>query len=367
MSVGFTQTPSRRENEHVASQRRPCAPGEATFLTLDQWQAFVESHPQSIVFHHRRWIELILQQYGGKCIIPAVRRDGRIATAVPLIETRSPSGKRRLTSLPFSDCVPVLSDAADPTVDVRECMDLVRDRQYGSVVIRSDRPLGDAPAGDGGVRHVLGLRAYAEISDAYDAKLRSNLRRNRRRAEENQVVLHDRTDADAMEAFYRLHVMTRRRLGVPVQSKRFFERLQTMILAGGLGHIAVVEKDARAIGAAVFLVFNQTVIYKYSAADPAAVEHRPTELILEDAIRTAAEAGRHFFDFGGTAKSNEGLRWFKCKWGAVESNAYQVYFQGEPRPRPEDSRLVRLTSRVIQRSPPVVCRLLGEAFYRFSQ
>jgi CelD/BcsL family acetyltransferase involved in cellulose biosynthesis len=140
-----------------------------------------------------------------------------------------------------------------------------------------------------------------------------------------------------------------------------------VIIAAGLGYVSIAEWNGQAIAAAVFLVFNQTVIYKYGASDPLALELRPNELILDEAIRQGAQEGRRFFDFGVTAKSNQGLRRFKSKWGAVESDAHYVYFAGQPRPRPEDSRLVRLASSVIRRSPPVVCRLLGEALYRFSQ
>jgi CelD/BcsL family acetyltransferase involved in cellulose biosynthesis len=337
---------------------------EAIFLTLNQWQAFVDSYPAGTAFHHRRWIELIVQQYGGECIIPAVRRGGRIATAVPFIETRSLTGKRKLISLPYSDCVPVLSEHDDPAHDLRLCIEPLLRRSYHSVVIRSDRELAGAASASDCVRHTIDMgRALAEVRGRYDKSLRRNLRK----AESLGLRFTRRTDPAAMEVFYQLHAMTRRKLGVPVQPKRFFVRLHEMIVAGGLGFVALVEHERRPIAAGVFLLFKQTMIYKYGASDPAALEHRPNEFLMDHAIGLAAEEGCTQFDFGITANRNEGLRRFKRKWGAVETVAYHVYLAGEPRPRAEDSRLLKAASFVIRRSPPVVCRLLGEAFYRFSQ
>jgi hypothetical protein len=316
------------------------------------------------VFHHRRWIELILEQYGGDCLIPAVRRDGTITTAIPFLEVRGISARRRLISLRFSDCVPVLTWADDPADDVRACAASLLERGYRSIVVRSERPLGDAPYSTECVRHVLNLdRPLAELQAGFESRLRRNLRK----AAASGLSFEFRTDAAAMEEFYRLHVMTRRKLGLPVQPKRFLMRLQAVMMEEGLGFTGVVKREHRPIAAGVFLLFGKTMIYKYGASDPHALEHRPNEFLMENAIRHGVEMNCTAFDFGVTARTNEGLRRFKSKWGAVEEDAYDVYLAGAPRRRSANSRLVKLASTAIRRSPPLVCRLLGEAFYRFSQ
>jgi lipid II:glycine glycyltransferase (peptidoglycan interpeptide bridge formation enzyme) len=237
-------------------------------------------------------------------------------------------------------------------------------RGYNAIVVRSDRPLAGAAIANDGVRHTIDLyRPLPEIRAQFD----KNLVRNLRKAESHKLRFQRRDDPAAMEAFYRLHGMTRRKLGVPVQPKRFFTRLQEMVVAPGLGFVALVEKDGRPIAAGIFLAFNRTMIYKYGASDPAALEHRPNEFLMDHAIRLAVHQGCVGFDFGVTANSNEGLRRFKRKWGAAESEANYSYLVGQPRPRAEDSRWVKAASLVIRRSPLVVCRALGEAFYRFSQ
>src|SRR5215475_4066167 len=79
------------------------------YLDLAEWQEFVDSQPDSTAFHHRKWIEMIQQQYQMKIYIPCLRDAGQIQVAIPFLSTRTLYGARKLISLPFSDCLPILS------------------------------------------------------------------------------------------------------------------------------------------------------------------------------------------------------------------------------------------------------------------
>jgi lipid II:glycine glycyltransferase (peptidoglycan interpeptide bridge formation enzyme) len=192
------------------------------------------------------------------------------------------------------------------------------------------------------------------------------VQRNVQKARRAGLEFAQRTDADAMEAFYRLHVLTRRKLGVPVQPKRFFRLLWQRLIARGLGYVALVLKQAEPIAAGVFLTFNNTVTYKYAASQPAALADRPNDWLVYNALRIAAEDGYRVFDFGISALKQEGLRRFKRGWGAVEIDVHTAQLVGRATTPVEESILFRVTSRVIRHSPAVVCRSLGEVFYRFA-
>ena len=94
-----------------------------------------------------------------------------------------------------------------------------------------------------------------------------------------------------METFYRLHVMTRQKLGVPVQPKSFFRRLSEQVLQRGFGFVGVVTKENEPIAAAVFLTYNNRMIYKYAASHSNALEHRPNDCLVHNAIQLATEEG----------------------------------------------------------------------------
>ena len=345
-----------------------CATGylERAELDLEEWQAYVAAHPRSTPFHHRRWIETLIDQYGFRPFIPAVKSGDRVRAAVPFLAGRSLKGRVRMTSLPFSDCVEVLShddEASDQLVSYLRS----EPPACHSMSIRTDRPL-ESPAvaeetPTDWVRHELAVdRPVQELKSQFP----SSLKRNLRSAERAGLVFSRRCDTEAMEIFYRLHVKTRRQKGIPVQPRGYFRRLLEGVLQQGLGYVGVVTHEDRPVAAAVYLHFNGTVVYKYGASAADALSVRPNEWLMYQAICLASEEGNSRFDFGVSARDQEGLRRYKRKWGAVESDVYTVPLVGPAESPHHDSAAVKIAAGVIRRSPTIVCRMLGEVFYRFA-
>ncbi|MCP4777205.1 MAG: hypothetical protein GY880_23540, partial [Planctomycetaceae bacterium] len=51
---------------------------DLNWLTLEQWEGFVETFVEHSSFHDRQWIELIQNQYGFKLHIPALANGDEI-------------------------------------------------------------------------------------------------------------------------------------------------------------------------------------------------------------------------------------------------------------------------------------------------
>ena len=77
-------------------------------------------------------------------------------------------------------------------------------------------------------------------------------------------VVRGESAAD-VETFYRLHLQTRRRLGVPVQPRRFFALLLERVIRTGLGFVLTAHRDNVPVAGALFCAWNGTVMCKYSA------------------------------------------------------------------------------------------------------
>ena len=116
----------------------------------------------------------------------------------------------------------------------------------------------------------------------------------------------------------RLHVETRRRLGLPVQPRRFFRLLWRHVIETGVGRLFLAEVDGRPAAGAVFLGWNRMLLYKYGASDPVLWPLRPNNLLFSEAIAWACDAGYESLDFGRTNLDSLSLRRFKLSWGAVE-------------------------------------------------
>src|SRR5262249_7797143 len=157
---------------------------------------------------------------------------------------------------------------------------------------------------------------------------------------------------------------TRRRQGVPVQPRRFFRLLWENTITTGLGSVLIVEVSAQPIAAAVFLAWNETVIYKFGASDPSAWSLRPNHLLFWHAIRAACEQEFRWFDFGRTDAGQEGLRNFKLSWGAAEEPLAYERLGGNPGSPPTEGMAARMLGPLIRHSPLLLCRASGEILYR---
>ena len=332
-------------------------------FSLEEWQNLVDSQSDATPFHHQNWIKLIAEQYRLRIEIPALIQDGTV-TALPFIETRSITGRRKLVSLPFTDCMRIITTDASKITTFLAALQEDSFCKGRPVLVKTDQALDCPLQPQVSFRHELPL--VGSVDDIV-AAYRPSLRRNLRHADCRSLRYERCHDVAALEDFYRLHTLTRRRLGVPVQPKAFFRRLLDRMIKPGLGAIGVVFDGRSAVAAAVLLELNGTVLYKYGASDPKALNLRPNDFLFDQAIRQAFDQGFRRFDFGVTAHSEAGLRRFKRKWGSTETTVSCYAVSGPIPVSVRDSRFLRLASTMIRKSPTFVCRALGGSFYKYSQ
>jgi CelD/BcsL family acetyltransferase involved in cellulose biosynthesis len=330
------------------------------------WTGLLERSPEATIFHHPAWLELLRRQYGYEMRAWCLRGPDGIEAGIPVARISSRLTGSRLVSLPFSDsCPPLLTGEEDPVAlaGLAEALAAESRRCGLDLTVRATLPA----AARGFVRERFVSHELRLDPDpaAVEAGMAKNQIQAARKARREGLRGERRTDRAALDAFYALHLRTRRRLGVPTQPRRFIHRFAELF-ERGLGFVWLVEERGEPLAAAVFLTYNGTVTYKYSASDSARLAKRPNNLLLLEAIRWCCEAGYRRFDFGRTELENEGLRAFKRSWGATELDlAYTCLGDRAPDPEPEPGSLrERAMSKTIQRSPALVGRLAGEALYR---
>ena len=329
-----------------------------------RWRAAVERSAHGCVYHHPAWLRVLHQQYRYPLMACGVVNGEReIVAGLPLARVESRLTGKRLVALPFSDvCPPLIADHADgdAATALAHGVAALHSRLGIDVEVReSVLPLPDASRRPPFYHHTLALRPGAK---AIEAGFASSVRRAIRRAAREGVSVRQATDGAALDAFYALHLLTRRRLGIPTQPKRFIDQLAG-VFDQGLGFVLLAEWQDQPIAASVFLSFNGTVTYKYGASDREHQRKRPNNAVMAEAIKISCATGGQAFDFGRTDLEDEGLRAFKRSWGAEEREL--AYTRLSRRPRGQGRAGVPDVMRtVISRSPPIVGRLAGRVLYR---
>ncbi|HEY5482866.1 MAG TPA: GNAT family N-acetyltransferase [Propionibacteriaceae bacterium] len=328
-----------------------------------RWAEFTSSHPAASPFHIPAWSVLVAECYGFEAFVLAVRdTDNGILAGIPVVAVPSLLGKPRWVSLPFSDSCPLL---AAPGVRVDEVAGALREHVLASGA-RELELRTRLPAADGlypvevGYNYLLALPR-----DPAGLHLSKGHRQNRNLAARGGVRVTRGSTTDDVAAFYRLHTLTRRRQGVPVQPRRFFELVGERLLARGSGFVATATLNGEVVAAGLFLTHNGTIVAKYRASDPA---HRDTGagfLVDWEAIAAACGEGYHTLDLGRTDHGEEGQRRYKTGWGAVEEPLIYTH-AADQAPKAAALRGGRFSKAIIRHSPLWVPRAIGEVLYRWT-
>lgn len=331
-------------------------------LNDPRWAEFVDRCPQASIFHHRAWLGLLNECYRYPLAAAAVLdAAGRPVAGLPLALISSRLTGRRLVALPFSDvCPPLLVPGGSP-----EALQVLAETVEGEGRRRDLRLEVRAPFVQLGRPvdrfhlHVVDLRdGLGEVERRYASRARRHARKARRMG----VEVRQRVDGEALEAFYALHLRTRRRLGVPTQPKAFVRALAGLF-ARELGFVALARFEGRTVAAAVFLRAGGTLTYKYGASDERYLHTRPNNLIFAQVIEWACDQGLATLDLGRTDFEQEGLSAFKRSLGATEETLAYTY-GGTVRKPSTPSWTGRAATQLIRKSPPAVGAAIGEVLYR---
>jgi CelD/BcsL family acetyltransferase involved in cellulose biosynthesis len=330
-------------------------------LADERWQTFVATSPNATIFHHVEWLRLLHAQYGYRMLAHCVvDSDERIVAGLPLAHVRSRLTGNRLVALPFSDLCPFAFDATASDHARQLLLASLREEHERlgiDIEVRAAAP-GLPVSGKGFYHHEIPL---GQDLDAVRSRFVSNVRRGITRATREGIEVRRGTGVEELDAFYRLHLRTRQRQGVPTQPRRFIRRFARLFDAG-LGFVLLAVSDDQPVAAALYLNWGDTLTYKYGASAPEHLNKRPNHAIFMESIRWGCEHGATALDLGRTDLDNEGLRSFKRGWGGDEREL--VYTALSRRPKTADSGVPSLARTLITRTPAMTGRLAGLALYR---
>lgn len=333
-------------------------------VTDPTWAEFTHTHPGATPFHLPEWASLIADCYGFPTFALVLRDTGDdIVAGIPVVAVRSPFRGLRWVSLPYSDtCEMLVREGVDQAAVMEKVRAHVLDGPAIELEVRSELPLSaDVHAVAVGYNHVVDLP-----EDPANLRPHKSHRHCRNRASRMGVRVDRGVSAEHVATFYRLHTLTRRRHGVPVQPHRFFEMLGERLIAPGRGFVSIANYEGQPVAAALFIGHNGTLVAKYGASDPDHSDLGAGHLIDWDSMVAGCIEGYKRLDLGRTDFGADGLRYYKVSWGAIEYPLSYSHVSSTPPMSAGVPRMGGLSKRIIRHSPVWVCRGIGEVFYRWS-
>ena len=328
-----------------------------------EWDDAISTHPDATIFHSTAWARVLVDTYGHRPCYVQMSLNGSLLALVPMMEVQSVLTRSRGICLPFSDyCAPLTFSSFGHELVTQKLQQIARERRWSYFELRSHSIVPDnVPASESYYGHSLDLRIGPE---ALISNFSSSVQRAVRKAQRSGLSVSIQSSPDAMAQFYKLHVRTRRRHGVPPQPQSFFINIQRHLISSGLGFIVLVECQKGPIAAAMFFKLGRHAVYKFGASDERLQELRANNLAMFEAIRYLAEEGAEALHFGRTERENQGLRRFKLSWGATEETIdYARFDTASASWKHSCDRRSTFHKRLFRALPASLNRLAGAMIY----
>ena len=332
-----------------------------------RWQQLV-SGPGGSLFTSPPWLTALSETYGfeyqGRLLVDS---SGAPVAGVAWADIDDLRGARRI-ALPFSD-------RADPVVaDADTWRAVAPDAFAGNLPFRL-RCLETSPAVADPRFATTGEAAWHETRldrplDELQSALRPATRRNIATADRAGVKVDLSEDVDAVREYHRLHVLLRKRkyrlLGQPPE---FFEQLHKAFAPRRAIRTALAMVGGRPVAGAMYLVWGDTVYYKFGASSAEHLRLRPNDALHWALIQWAGTRGLRALDWGLSDLDQPGLCAYKRNWASTEGRirTLQAVRTTSTERRPYvDKTLRALTAFLTAPSvPDAITARAGGVLYRF--
>jgi hypothetical protein len=333
-----------------------------------RWEEFVQTHPESSLFHSRAWLQSLNATYGYEPIAFTTSPfRSSLSNGIVLCRVRSLITGSRLVSVPFADhCQPLVSHPGELKTLLAGVQEFVRSESSKYFELRCLSSTARSVDGNpelaqsiSFVHHVLDLRP--DLDTVFRRFHHSCVQRKIRRAEREGLLYEEGTSDASIRQFYSLLIMTRRKHGLPPQPLSWFFNLRN--LWGEALKVCLVLNNGRAIAGILTIRHKQSLTYKYGASDSRFHSLGAMALLFWHAVQEGKRQQLYELDLGRSDLDDQGLITFKNHLGAKASilNYYRY-----PRSAAMNSTLHRnqFSSSLYSYLPSSLLRVAGRILYR---
>lgn len=330
-----------------------------------RWDELVAQHAQASPFHLRGWLQALQRTYGYRPFVITSATPGEaMKDGVVFCQISSWLTGTRAVSLPFADhCEPLVSGNA-------ECFGLLKwlhgeriRQQWKYLEVRPLRPFQSGTSefqpSHSYCMHELDLRPSLE--HIFQSMHRDSVQRRIRHAERAGLTYEKGRSSELLDAFYRLLLITRKRLQILPQPRSWFRNLLGCM--GDNLQIRLARKDGRPVASTMTLKHRRAVIYKYGCSDQSVHHLGGMPLLFWKMIEESKDEGAETLDFGRSDPEHEGLIRFKDKFNARRRNL--MYYRSPViEKRRFEAQRSKTAARLVSMLPDEISCVAGQILYR---
>jgi len=289
------------------------------------WEKLVREHAHAVPAHLEGWRRMLIHDFPHlDAVYLGIRDTGEMAAGLPLFYARSRLAGNRLLGLPFATF-------ADPLVETRSQLhDLLDAARVEAGRLGADRielrctRTADLAQACGMVPtrrykiHILRLdRRPEQLLKSFD---RTCVRQQIKKSLKGDLELFPVRGPAGVGEFYRLYVLTRKRLRLPPQPPELFAGLFRELGPTGNAEILLARRDGVVVGGLFTLRHGRRTSFEHVGVDPAYRGPSVFHFLYWKGILRAIEQGSEEVDFGRTDETNIGLMKFKERWNTEASD-----------------------------------------------
>jgi hypothetical protein len=333
-------------------------------VDIPEWDEKIINFTDYSFFHTSYWSQVVADTYSYSPFYFIIQSNSSIKAVVPLMVINSRLTGNRAVSLPFTDyCPPLISDDINFSDIQNEILDFSKKRSLKYVEIRGgNRFFNSVQPSTFDYNHSLNLIIG---EDELHKNLSGNTKRNIKKSIHEGINVEISNSKAAVEDFYKMNCITRKKHGLPPQPKLFFENLYKYVLSPEKGFIAIGKYKDLSIAGAIYLLHGKKAVYKFGASDMKYQHLRANNLVMWEAIKYCEKNGYEAFCFGRTEPNNEGLRKFKLGWGTKEEvlNIYRYDLKNNDFIDIQ-TKTTGLHNKIFNTAPLPLLKVFGSLTYR---
>lgn len=281
-----------------------------------EWDAFVDSHPDSTCYHLSAWKQVSERAYRVEApyLLARSQRTQRIVGGLPLFTIDGWVRRHHTNGLFGAYASPLANQKTTYRALLEEACRRFQGTRASHLILKCIDAPGEPFLEQGFKRLDNWVIATLQLDRDPDVswnRLEKKTRNCVRKAMKNGLEI--RVGQEELPAFYEVLAENMHAKGAPIYGLEFMRILIEAL--GDRAEILTVWKEDRAIAGALLISHRKRVTVPFASSRPDSLSMSPNHLLYWEIIRRSAARGMEVLDFGRSLRNSGPLR-FKRSWGS---------------------------------------------------